>query len=140
LPESPEPDSEHEPEPDSEPEPESGEPDPTAVELARIHHFYGLLKLIVTVPLGIAAISLPILASYPALQVLAGKQTTLTITISFVFTVAVTVSLAGATIALVREMRRRGSVIKRQRARITRLEQERDALKAEIERLKGGGD
>jgi hypothetical protein len=109
-------------------------------ELLRIVHRYELAKLAVLVVLGLPGIALEILACVPVAHALAGKHTTLTISISLVVSIALTASLAVTGLVFRAKTRRQGDELRRLRERSSRLEADNDRYQAELARYKIGGD
>lgn len=96
---------------------EGGDPSDNEVKLRR----YELLKSVVPI-FYIAALAIPIWAVQPIASDLAGKSTNLKLTISI--TLVATLSLGAGFWAMLRKTRVQAEELKRQRRRITTLEEE----------------
>jgi hypothetical protein len=95
--------------------------EPTSVEIERVARRYDLAKSLVPVA-WIAALWIPIQAAVPIARALAGKHTDLTVTISI--SIAFTVALGAGVASLLRKNKEQRDELRRQRRRITTLEQE----------------
>lgn len=92
---------------------------------------YELLKSLVPIT-WIASLWIPLQAVLPIAEVLAGRDTNVTVTITV--SIALTIALGAGMVALLRRGAAQRQELQRQRRRITVLENELEELRRQVER------
>jgi hypothetical protein len=113
------------------------EPVDKEVALETVRQKFSLWRRVVSL-FAIPLLAVPILACVPLAHALAGKHTTVTITVGVTVSIAITAAFGITVRALWTRNSRQTEELRRQRERITELERERDELREQIRALPKG--